>query len=124
MDFQKNLFYLKSVSIIYCSQSKNLNNLTRRDVEVAANAEQVFTYDNGGASPEKIQFQKLMKDALELRQSIERREEQQVIEAMTTGKVEVIFDGGKRTINLNIPAANLTAAAAGDKFDAENSHQV
>lgn len=99
-------------------------NLTRSDVEVAANAEQVFTYDNGGASPEKIQFQKLMKDALELRQSIERREEQQIIEAMTTGKVEVIFDGGKRTINLNIPAANLTAAAAGDKFDANDSNPI
>ena len=99
-------------------------NLTRRDVEVAANAEQVFTYDNGGATPEKIQFQKLMKDALDLRQSIERREEQQIIEAMTTGKVEVIFDAGKRTINLNIPAGNLTAAAAGDKFDAENSDPI
>ena len=99
-------------------------NLTRRDVEVAANAEQVFTYDNGGATPEKIQFQKLMKDALDLRQSIERREEQQIIEAMTTGKVEVIFDAGKRTINLNIPAGNLTAAAAGDKFDAENSNPI
>lgn len=99
-------------------------NLTRRDVEVAANAEQVFTYDNGGATPEKIQFQKLMKDAIELRQSIERREEQQIIEAMTTGKVKVIFDGGDRTINLNIPAANLTPAAAADKFDAENSNPI
>lgn len=99
-------------------------NLTRRDVELAANAEQVFTYDSGNASPEKIRFQKLMKDSMDLRQSIERREEQQIIEAMTTGKVEVIFDGGKRTINLNIPAANLTAAAAGDKFDAENSNPI
>lgn len=99
-------------------------NLTRRDVELAANAEQVFTYDGGNASPEKIQFQKLMKDSMDLRQSIERREEQQIIEAMTTGKVEVIFDDGKRTINLNIPAANLTAAAAGDKFDAENSNPI
>ena len=99
-------------------------NLTRRDVEVAANAENVFTYDDGGASPEKIRFQKLMKDALELRQSIERREEQQIIEAITTGKVVVGFDGGSREINLNIPAANLTAAAAADKFDAENSNPI
>lgn len=99
-------------------------NLTRRDVEVAANAEQVFTYDDGGSSPEKIQFQKLMKDALELRQSIERREEQQIVEAMTTGKVKVIFDGGERIINLNIPAANLTPAASADKFDAENSNPI
>lgn len=99
-------------------------NLTRRDVEVAANAEQVFTYDKGGATPEKIQFQKLMKDTLELRQSIERREEQQIVEAMTTGKVEVIFDGGKRTINLNIPGANLTPAAAVDKFDANDSNPI
>lgn len=99
-------------------------NLTRRDVEVAANAEQVFTYGNGGATPEKIQFQKLMKDTLELRQSIERREEQQIVEAMTTGKVEVIFDGGKRTINLNIPGANLTPAAAADKFDANDSNPI
>ena len=101
-----------------------VRNLNRRDVEVVANAEMVFTYDNEGGSPEKIRFQKLLRDGLELRQYIERREEQQIIEAMTTGKVEVIFDGGKRTINLNIPAANLTAAAAGDKFDAENSNPI
>ena len=99
-------------------------NLTRRDVEEAANAENVFTYDNGGASPEKIRFQKLMKDTLELRQSIERREEQQIVEAITTGKVVVEFDGGSREINLNIPAANLTAAVAGDKFDAGNSDPI
>lgn len=99
-------------------------NLTRRDVEVAANAEQVFTYDDGNTSPEKIRFQKLMKDTLDLRQSIERREEQQIIEAMTTGKVKVIYDGGERTINLNIPSANLSAAAAGDKFDANDSNPI
>lgn len=101
-----------------------VRNLTRRDVEVVANAEMVFTYDNNNASPEKIQFQKLLRDGLDLRQYVERREEQQIIEAMTTGKVEVIFDAGKRTINLNIPAANLTAAASGDKFDAENSNPI
>ncbi len=98
--------------------------LSKRDVETAAKSEGIVTY-GGQENPEKMHFQSLMNDALELRQSIERREEQQIVEAITTGKVEVKVDGNlQRTINLNIPGANLTPAAAGDKFDAAGSNPI
>lgn len=98
--------------------------LSKRDVETAAKADGIVTY-GGQESSEKIKFQSLMNDALELRQSIERREEQQIVEAITTGKVDVkVDDNLMRTINLNIPSANLSPAASGDKFDANGSNPI
>ncbi|GEM_PF-3141362 len=98
--------------------------LSKHDVETAAKADGIVTY-GGQESSEKIKFQSLMNDALELRQSIERREEQQIVEAITTGKVDVkVDDNLMRTINLNIPSANLSPAASGDKFDANGSNPI
>jgi hypothetical protein len=63
----------------------------------------------------------VIEDMLDLQRSIERREEQQIVEILTTGKV---VTGVGDAINAPIPAENIFTAAAGDKFDAQNSDPI
>lgn len=96
-------------------------NITAKDLETRLPGQSIVDISAETASSEAVMSGLVIADMLDLQASIERREEQQIIEILSTGKV---ITGVGNDINAPIPAENIFAAAAGDKFDAQNSDPI
>lgn len=92
--------------------------ITAKDLETRLPGQSIVDISAETASSESYMSGLVIADMLDLQRSIERREEQQIVEILTTGKVQT---GVGEDINAPIPTANIFAAASGDKFDAVNS---
>ena len=93
-------------------------NITAKDLEIRLPGQSIVDISAATANSEAVMSGLVIEDMLDLQRSIERREEQQIVEILTTGKV---VTGVGDAINAPIPAENIFTAAAGDKFDAQNS---
>ena len=96
-------------------------NITAKDLEIRLPGQSIVDISAATANSEAVMSGLVIEDMLDLQRSIERREEQQIVEILTTGKV---VTGVGDAINAPIPAENIFTAAAGDKFDAQNSDPI
>jgi len=96
-------------------------NITAKDLEIRLPGQSIVDISAETASSEAVMSGLVIEDMLDLQRSIERREEQQIVEILSTGKV---ITGVGDDINAPIPAENIFTAAAGDKFDAQNSDPI
>lgn len=96
-------------------------NITAKDLEIRLPGQSIVDISAETASSEAVLSGLVIEDMLDLQRSIERREEQQIVEILSTGKV---ITGVGDDINAPIPAENIFTAAAGDKFDAQNSDPI
>lgn len=95
--------------------------ITARDLEVRLPGESIVDISSETDSSESVLSGLVISDMLDLQDSIERREEQQIVEILTTGKV---VTGVGADINAPIPAANIFTASAADKFDAAGADPI
>ena len=96
-------------------------NITAKDLEIRLPGQSIVDISAETASSEAVMSGLVIEDMLDLQRSIERREEQQIVEILSTGKV---ITGVGDDINAPIPAENIFTASAGDKFDAQNSDPI
>lgn len=96
-------------------------NITAKDLEVRLPGQAIVDISAESASNESYMSGLVIEDMLDLQRSIERREEQQIVEILSTGKVKT---GVGADINAPIPASNIFSVASADKFDAENSNPL
>lgn len=96
-------------------------NITAKDLEIRLPGQSIVDISAATANSEAVMSGLVIEDMLDLQRSIERREEQQIVEILTTGKV---VTGVGDAINAPIPSENIFTAAAGDKFDAQNSDPI
>lgn len=95
--------------------------MTARDLEVRLPGQSIVDISAETVSNEAVVSRLVVEDLLDLQASVERREEQQIVEMLTTGKV---VTGVGADINAPIPAANIFNVASGDKFDAQNADPI
>lgn len=99
----------------------NSRPLTSNDLYVRQPGESIVEISAENQNPEVVQTKLLVADLLDLHEYVERREEQQIVEILTTGK---IVTGVGKDINSTIPSENIFSAQAADKFDAANSTPI
>ena len=97
---------------------KPSRNITSRDVEKRMVGQNIVEISAENANQEATSTGIEIADLLDLQDSIERREEQQIAEILTTGK---LVTGVSADINAPIPESHIFAAASADKFDAVGS---
>lgn len=90
-------------------------NITARDLEKRTVGSNIVEISSENANNETIASNLYLEDMLDLQDSIERREEQQIAEILCTGKV---VTGVSADINAPIPAENIFNNIAAEKFDA------
>lgn len=96
-------------------------NVTSKDLEIRRPGQAIVEISAETASSESVQSSLVLEDLLDMQAYNERREEQQIIEMLTTGKV---VTGIGNDINAPIPSNHIFNAGAADKFDAENSNPM
>ena len=79
-------------------------NITAKDLEVRLPGQAIVDISAESASNESYMSGLVIEDMLDLQRSIERREEQQIVEILSTGKVKT---GVGNDINAPIPASNI-----------------
>lgn len=99
----------------------NSRPLTGNDLYVRQPGESIVDISAENANPDIVQSKLLVADLLDLHEYVERREEQQIIEILTTGK---IVTGVGADINSTIPSTNIFAAGNADKFDSAGSTPI
>lgn len=90
-------------------------NITARDLEKRSIGSNVVEISSESATNETIASNLYLEDMLDLQDSIERREEQQIAEILCTGKV---ITGVGPDIKAPIPEENIFVNSAAEKFDA------
>lgn len=98
--------------------------ITGRDVEFTRNASTIVEISDSGATPETMMQDLVTSDMGDLQDGITRREEQQIIEGLTTGAVHVVGEGVDRTITLPVKSGHIFNVASADKFDAAGANPI
>ena len=96
-------------------------NITGRDLELRAAGQSVVDISADNANPEAVASSLVVEDLLDMQASVERREEQQIVEILTTGKLNT---GIGADIKAPIPSENIVTLNANDKFDAANADPI
>lgn len=100
---------------------KPARNITARDIEKRAVGANVVTISGENAGNETIQSGIELADLLDLQDSIERTEECQIAEILSTGK---LVTGVSADIKAPIPSSHIFTAASADRFDNANADPI
>lgn len=95
--------------------------ITQADLEIRRPGQAVVVISADNASEESRINGLVIEDLLDMQAYNERREEQQIAEILSTGKV---VTGIGADIKAPIPDSHIFTAAANDKFDAQNSDPI
>lgn len=109
-------------TLVYTPPKVNpARDLTSKDLERRSVGQNVVDFDAGSANEAQYFNNIIIADLLDMQASIERREEQQIAEILTTGQ---LVTGVSDTIVLPIPSENFITLSGNDLFNKASANPI